>query len=108
MQKGKEEVGSAEAEEANGEKQAGAAESLVAQGLLDKQSSLYRAAVRIQARYRGYVVRKVCLCGSLQQTILKGRIAILHYSSRRDKAAFNSRRCYESVCELYQDQTHSM
>ena len=26
---------------------------------LDKQSALYRAVVRIQSRYRGYVIRKV-------------------------------------------------
>ena len=68
VQKGEEAVRNAEDEEANGEKggeeKAGAAESLVAQGLLDKQSSLYKAAVRIQARYRGYVVRKLCLCQS--------------------------------------------
>ena len=26
---------------------------------MDKQSALYRAVVRIQSRYRGYVIRKV-------------------------------------------------
>jgi hypothetical protein len=28
-------------------------------GPLDKDSALYKAAVRIQSRYRGYVIRKV-------------------------------------------------
>ena len=31
----------------------------LAKGGLDKESALYKAAARIQSRYRGYVVRKV-------------------------------------------------
>jgi len=60
LQKGKEPKNGAEegAAEEDGEPSI-AAEDLVAKGLLEKQSPLYRAAVRIQARYRGYVVRKV-------------------------------------------------
>ncbi len=38
-----------------------AIDGLVSKGLLDKSSPLYKAAVRIQARYRGYVVRKARL-----------------------------------------------
>lgn len=36
-----------------------AVEGLVASGGLDRESPLYRAAVHIQSRYRGYIVRKV-------------------------------------------------
>lgn len=36
-------------------------DDLVSKGLLDQSSPLYKAAVRIQSRYRGYVVRKVSL-----------------------------------------------
>ncbi len=59
-----------EAEETEEGEPSGAAEALAAKGLLDKQSPLYRAAVRIQARYRGYVVRKVCLLLS-QTTVVQ-------------------------------------
>ena len=45
----------AEAEDGKG----AAIDGLVSKGLLDKDSPLFKAAVCIQSRYRGYVVRKV-------------------------------------------------
>lgn len=37
---------------------------------VDKQSALYRAVVRIQSRYRGYVIRKVCHQRALPHCVL--------------------------------------
>lgn len=52
-----------QAEEDGGAREAGEGgqpvNNLVSKGLLDTESPLYRAAVRIQSRYRGYVIRKV-------------------------------------------------
>lgn len=39
--------------------------SKLSQAGVDKNSALYKAAARIQSRFRGYAVRKVCLVASL-------------------------------------------
>lgn len=39
---------------------------------LDKDSVLYKAAVKIQSRYRGYIIRKVMPCQALFSTCQGG------------------------------------
>lgn len=41
----------------------------LAKGGIDKNSAIYRAATRIQSRYRGYAVRKVLAFLAFQQIL---------------------------------------